>query len=258
MPFVVSHLGSALAALPPQGSIATIWELTLKGGPVMIPIALCSLAAMTIAVERLVSLRRRRVLPSALVGEVRSALESGPSAALARCREDGSAAARIFAAGLTRWSRSRSDVEKAMTETGLHEIALLRKHLRSLGALVAISPLLGLLGTIFGMITAFRTVALSAEALGRTELLAGGIYEAMVTTAAGLLVAIPTLLVQHAFAGRVDRWELELDLAARALLDAHGSERPIALPPDSLAESAAPERATHRPHEHSLLTPNAA
>ncbi|MCC6229912.1 MAG: MotA/TolQ/ExbB proton channel family protein [Phycisphaerales bacterium] len=203
------------------GLVATVWDLTIKGGPVMIPIAICSLVALALVVERLLSLKREKIMPTAFVTGVRAALSRGQSAALDFCRSHPSPIARVLEAGIRRWDRPLEHVEKHITEAGLRETTLLRKNFRGLVVITAVSPLLGLLGTIFGMITAFRTVAASADALGRTELLAAGIYEAMVTTAAGLIVAIPTLLTYHALAARVDRLVFDMDAACIDLIEAH-------------------------------------
>lgn len=202
-------------------SITTLWDLTLKGGIVMIPIAICSLIALALAVERLISLRRSRVIPRGFVEGIQSMLADGPRRALEYCRASPSPMARIFEAALRRWDRPVDQVEKHIAEAGLRETALLRKHLRGLSVIAAVAPLLGLLGTIFGMIKAFRTVASNPDALGRTELLAAGIYEAMVTTAAGLLVAIPTVLFYHYLAGRIDRLVLDMDAACIDLAERH-------------------------------------
>lgn len=203
------------------GLVSTVWDLTIKGGPVMIPIAICSLVALALVVERLLSLKREKVMPTAFVTGVRPALSRGQSAALEFCRSHPSPIARVLEAGIRRWDRPLEHVEKHITEAGLRETTLLRKNFRGLVVITAVSPLLGLLGTVFGMITAFRTVAASADALGRTELLAAGIYEAMVTTAAGLIVAIPTLLTYHALAAKVDRLVFDMDAACIDLIEAH-------------------------------------
>lgn len=203
----------------------TIWELTLKGGIVMIPIAICSLVAMALVVERFISLRRSRVIPRGFIESIQSMLVDGPRRALDYCKASPSPIARVFEAALRRWDRPLDQVEKHITEAGLRETALLRKHLRGLSVIAAVAPLLGLLGTIFGMIKAFRTVADNADALGRTELLAGGIYEAMVTTAAGLIVAIPTVLLYHLIAGRIDRLVMDMDAACIELAERHVTAR---------------------------------
>lgn len=218
----LAQSGGVSSSAPAQtGLVSTVWDLTLKGGPVMVPIAICSLVALALVVERLLSLQRASVMPPTFVAGVRPAVSRGQAAALEFCRSHPSPIARVLEAGIRRWDRPIEQVEKQITEAGLRETTLLRKNFRGLVVITAVSPLLGLLGTIFGMITAFRTVAASADALGRTELLAGGIYEAMVTTAAGLIVAIPTLLTYHALAAKVDRLVFDMDAACIDLIEAH-------------------------------------
>jgi biopolymer transport protein ExbB len=208
------------AAAPDAVSVTSIWDFVVKGGIVMIPIGLCSLATVTIAVERAISLRRAAVMPPALLDELRQRGAAGDLAgAAAACARHPSSLGRIVAAGLRRRSGGPETVRKAIEEAGQREMFALRKYLRVFTLIVALAPLLGLLGTIFGMIKAFQTVALSADALGRTELLAGGIYEAMITTAAGLIVAIPALLLYHWFAARIDRLVLDMDAVCGDLIE---------------------------------------
>lgn len=231
--------GTSPSAPAQAGLVSTVWDLTIKGGPVMVPIAICSLVALALVVERLLSLQRAKVMPPAFVAGVRPAVSRGQAAALEFCRSNPSPIARVLEAGIRRWDRPIEQVEKHITEAGLRETTLLRKNFRGLVVITAVSPLLGLLGTIFGMITAFRTVAASADALGRTELLAGGIYEAMVTTAAGLIVAIPTLLTYHALAAKVDRLVFDMDAACIDLVEAHdGGASTMPLPAAAAAVNA--------------------
>lgn len=202
--------------------INSIWDFVVRGGPVMVPIGICSLVALTLVIERLITLRRRAIVPSAFPSELEAALQSGGRhAALQACERDGSSLARVFAAGVKRLGQPVETVERAMQEAGERESIRLRKHLRALALIGSISTLLGLLGTITGMITAFQTVATSGEALGRTELLAKGIYEAMITTAAGLIVAIPVQICYHWLASKVDRLVQAIDLSATEFVDRH-------------------------------------
>ena len=211
-------------AAPVSVRVDSVWDFAIKGGPVMIPIGLCSLVALTVTIERLVTLRRRQVLPPGFVPGLNGMLE-GPAAnraaAVAYCDTNGSALARMLAAGVKRLGDSVETVERFLAQAGEREVIRLRKNMRMLSVITALAPLLGLLGTIFGMITAFQTVATSGEALGRTELLARGIYEAMITTAAGLMVAIPSLACYHALSARVDRLAVELDEVAVNFVEQH-------------------------------------
>lgn len=202
--------------------VQSIWDFVVKGGVLMIPIGLCSLAALTVIVERALSLRRRRIIPPDLVGRIGAALErEGRGRALEICRQDASPTANIFAAAIRRMDEPLAALERHVEQAGAREIFGMRKHLRVLSVVAAVSPLLGLLGTIFGMIRAFQTVATSAEALGRTELLAQGIYQAMITTAAGLIVAIPALVAYHWISSKIDRLVGEMDLMTVVLVEDH-------------------------------------
>ncbi len=210
----------------PESSLAvtSVWDLVAKGGLRMIPIVICSLVAIAVGVERAVSLRRSKVVPAGFAEGMAALAAVGFAARCVEyCRSHASPIARVCEAGLRRWSESREQVEKQLLEAGQREAAVLRKNLRVLSVITSVAPLLGLLGTIIGMIKAFQTVAQSADALGRTEVLAGGIYEAMITTAAGLSVAIPSLLMYHWFSSMVDGLVGEMDRVCVGLLDRHGA-----------------------------------
>lgn len=191
--------------------VTSIWDFLIKGGPVMVPILIGSLAALTVVVERLLVARRVRVIPPGFLDKVRVALGEGPDAARACCQADASPIARVLAAGLKRMDEPAERREKAIEEAGGREVYHLRRGMRLLAMIATLAPVLGLLGTIFGMIKAFQTVALSGEAMGKTELLAKGIYEALITTAAGLLLAIPVLLFHHLLTARIERLVREMD-----------------------------------------------
>jgi biopolymer transport protein ExbB len=207
-------------------AVQSVWDFIVKGGPMMVPIGLCSLVALTVAVERLVSLRRRQVIPPEFLPTVRRLLDnddSGRDDALDYCRDNGSSIANIFAAGIKRLGQPVEVIEKYIEDAGQREVVKLRKYLRLFSVIAAISPLLGLLGTIFGMIDAFQTVAASGAALGRTELLAKGIYQAMITTAAGLMVAIPVLVAYHGLSAKIDRLVGEIDMRTVDFVDEYAA-----------------------------------
>ena len=213
--FILTLLAQADIPAPPaspDASINSVWDFVVKGGPVMVPIGICSLIALTIIIERLITLRRRNVIPPKFVSGLKDAMAGGDSSrALAFCKTHRSTVASVFAAGIKRLGDPVETVERHVQEAGMREIVKLRKNLRGLSVIGSVAPLLGLLGTITGMITAFQTVAASGEALGRTELLAKGIYEAMITTAAGLIVAIPVLICYHWLAAKIDAMIFEID-----------------------------------------------
>lgn len=216
----------------PGATINSVWDFALKGGILMIPIALCSLVAMALVVERLLTIRRSRIIPEGFLDTLRPLVRDGANRAklVEHCRARPSPFSRICEAGVRHWDRPLEQVEKAISDAGLREVAVMRKHLRALSVIASIAPLLGLLGTIFGMIKAFQTVAISGEALGRTELLAEGIYEAMITTAAGLIVAIPTVIMYNIIASRIDRLVLEMDGECLELVEEHAERRDAASP----------------------------
>ncbi len=195
-------------------AVNSVWDFAVKGGWMMVPIAICSLVIVTVAVERAIVLRKKQVIPDGFASGLWPVLERGERGrdeAVNYCKQSDSPIGRTVLGGVERIGRPMESVEKHMVASGEHEIFMLRRRLRALSVVAAIAPLLGLVGTIFGMIKAFQTVALSGEALGKTELLAEGIYEAMITTAAGLVVAIPALVIYHWFSGRIENLTREMD-----------------------------------------------
>lgn len=210
-----------ILAAPPGGDAApaiSVWEFVLKGGVMMIPIGICSLVALTVIVERSLVLNRGNVAPPGFLKSLRKILDAGALENQARaakhCADNDHPLSRVMASGVRRLGQPLELVEKDLADTGQWEVLQLRKRLRVLSVCASVSPLMGLTGTIFGMIRAFQTVAMSGEALGKAELLAEGIYEAMVTTAAGLLVAIPAMICYHWLSARIERLASDLDRAA--------------------------------------------
>jgi biopolymer transport protein ExbB len=194
--------------------VNSVWDFVVKGGLMMVPIAICSLVIVTVSVERSVVLRKKQVMPEGFSAGLDPLLDrgvSGKQEAINYCEQSNSPIGRTLLGGVERIGRPMESVEKHMVAAGEHEIFMLRRRLRALSVVAAIAPLLGLVGTIFGMIKAFQTVAVSADALGKTELLAEGIYEAMITTAAGLVVAIPALVLYHWFSSRIENLTREMD-----------------------------------------------
>ncbi|GAB6166431.1 hypothetical protein JCM19992_24310 [Thermostilla marina] len=207
---------------PPQPSISArnLWQVVRQGGFFMLPIAFCSLLLVTFTLERLAALRRGRVIPKAFVTRLLAQIaddELDRDSVLELCEENGSPAARVLAAGARRWGRPAVEVEQAVLDEGERVCNELRKNLRVFHGVSTISPLLGLLGTVTGMIRAFNMVAQS-DALGRPEMLASGISEALLTTAAGLCVAIPALGLYLYFVGKVDRLIMALDAMGQNLV----------------------------------------
>jgi biopolymer transport protein ExbB len=195
-----------------------VLDLIKAGGGLMIPILACSLAAATLIVERLLALRRARVLPGQLVAILRRWVELG---AVHPSDMDvlplGSPLGRIVAAGLANRHRRREILRERIEDVGRHVVHELERFLSTLGTIAAISPLLGLLGTVTGMIKVFEVVAVQGNS--NFSLLSAGIAEALVTTAAGLTVAIPSLLFYRYFQRRIDELVVDMEQETLELID---------------------------------------
>jgi biopolymer transport protein ExbB len=199
---------------------SNLWRIMREGGLVMWPLALCSFLMVTFFFERLVSLRRARVLPRPFIKRILEQIREGHldrEQALALCEENRSAVAQAFAGAIRSWGRPTVEVEQAFLDAGERATNGLRRYLRVFHAISTIGPLLGLLGTVVGIIECFNAVA-SVSALGRLELLSGGISKALLTTAFGLIVAIPSLTLYHLFVGRVDHFIMEIDRLGQELI----------------------------------------
>ncbi len=193
-------------------------ELIKAGGWLMAPILACSLAAATIIIERLLALRRARVLPAQLLATLDRWLERGAvEAREVEALPLHSPLGRIVAAGLASRGRSREILRERVEDAGRHVAHELERFLNTLGTIAAISPLLGLLGTVAGMIKIFQIV--STQGNSNFSLLSVGIAEALVTTAAGLTVAIPSLLFYRYFNGRVDALVVRMEQETLQLVD---------------------------------------
>ena len=195
------------------------------GGPLMIPLAICSFALLVFGFERAISLRRGRVIPRPFVKRFLHQLEEGllnREDSLRLCAENRSPVAEVFAAAAHKWGKPSVEVEQAVIDSGERVTNGLRKYLRVFSGISTISPLLGLLGTVLGMIKVFAEIM--TQGTGNASVLAGGISEALITTAAGLTVAIPALVMHRYFTGRIDGIVVELEQETIKLVDALHSE----------------------------------
>jgi len=198
------------AAEGARQGLVSLYDMLIDGGPLMIPIGLASVVALAYTVERLLRLSRRSLGTAALAREVTTAVrEGGAGRGLEVCERARKPLARILGAGLARVARAGAtaddELERAAEDAGRREVKRLTSELRPLVVVAMIAPLLGLLGTVWGMIEAFGAIA-SSEGLGKPEVLASGISQALITTAAGLAVAIPTQAVYYFFRSRIDRF----------------------------------------------------
>lgn len=219
---------TADAAEDPGATIPnkSLMEIIKAGGPVMIPILFCSFILVVFVFERTIALWRSRVIPKPFVKRFMHQLGDGQldrETALELCAQNKSAVAQVFAGALRKWGRPAVEVEQAVLDAGERAVNGLRRYVRVFNAVATISPLLGLLGTVFGMITAFNDISTS-DAMGKPEMLAGGISAALITTAAGLTVAIPALVFYLYFVSRVDSLIVEIDVLGQNLANLISAE----------------------------------
>ncbi len=185
----------------------------------MLPILLCSVVAMAIIAERFWTLQRRRIAPENLVMRVWNWVNDGElSDEKLRSLRIGSPLGRILAAGLVNRHRSREVMKEHIEDVGRHVVHELERYLNSLGTIASVSPLLGLLGTVIGMIKVFAVI--TTQGIGDPGVLASGISEALITTAAGLSVAIPSLMFYRYFRGRIDEFVVTMEQEAMKMIEA--------------------------------------
>ena len=191
-----------------------MFELISSGGWLMVPIILCSVISVAIIIERLWTLKKDNVAPADLVVDIEHLLEQHQ---ITEDRleelEHSSYLGRILVAGLCVPNQTPAEIRRSIEEAGRHVVHELEKYLNALGTIAAITPLLGLLGTVIGMIKVFA--AITAVGVGNPQILAGGISEALITTAAGLSVGIPSLMFHRYFKGKIN--ELTVDMEQHAL-----------------------------------------
>ena len=201
-------------------------EIAVAGGWLMIPILLCSILALAIIVERFWSLRRNRVLPPQVPSTVRRwAKQKELDQKHIELLRRNSPLGRVLAAALDNRDRARDVVKEAVQDTGRHVVYDLEKFLNTLGTIAGITPLLGLLGTVIGMIEVFS--AIMVHGVGDASRLAGGISQALITTAAGLTVAIPTYFFYRYFRGKVRMYVVSMEQQALSLMQhiEHGNRQ---------------------------------
>jgi biopolymer transport protein ExbB len=179
----------------------------------LVPFLLASVISVWFTIERVVVLRRSRVIPRGFVEPFLEDLHKGKldaATAVSQCRKNDSPVAAVFLHGVQKWGRPSVEVEQAVIDGGERQIGHLRRHLRVLNGVATVTPLLGLLGTVVGMIQAFNDIA-SAGAMGKADQLAVGIAMALLTTAFGLAIAIPSLIMYMYLSGRVEALVMEMD-----------------------------------------------
>lgn len=208
------------------GTTTSVIDRLLQGGVLMIPLAVCSLVVFALAVERSVALRRGRIIPRPFVRRFTECVQDGQLSydeALEICDEFDCPVAEVFHATVKRWGRPTVEVEQAVMDAGERVADGLRRYLRLFHAVSNVAPLLGLLGTVLGMIEAFESLS-SAGSNSAADMLASGISQALITTAAGLSVAIPAYLAYIYFSARADRYLVEIDSLCQRVVDSISAE----------------------------------
>lgn len=203
-----------------------MFEILTTGGWLMLPILLCSVAVIAISLERYWTLNPSKIAPRHQLGQVWSWIQQNQldSEKLKQLRQS-SKLGRILAAGLSNSRHGRDVMKDSIQEAANQVIHEMERYLGALGTIAAIAPLLGLLGTVIGMIKVFT--ALNLEGAGNAAVLAGGISEALITTAAGLTVAIPAMIAHRFFVRRVDTLVVTMEQEAVKLVDALHSDRRV-------------------------------
>ena len=187
-----------------------MFEFLARGGALMIPLGVCSVLALAIILERSLNLRARKIIQADILRQVRDLLaESQVADAMTLCRRYPSVMGRILLVTIANHDREREELRSIVEDAGRQEAATLDKNLGALGTIAAISPLLGLTGTVFGMIRVFAVI--SEKGIAHPSQLAGGISEALITTAAGLVIAIPALIFYNYFTNKADRLIVEVE-----------------------------------------------
>lgn len=199
-----------------------MFEFIVKGGPVMYPIILCSIIALAIVIERLYHLHRAKIDTRKFMDEIADVLRRNKIVeAIEMCDATPGPIAHILKAGILKHDRSRQEIKEAIEEAGLYEVPRMEKNLTALATTAHISPLLGLLGTVVGMVKCFQVIQEKSTSLNPVSPgdLAGGIWQALITTVAGLTVAIPAYVAYNYLVSRVDSLVLDMERSATDLIN---------------------------------------
>ncbi len=200
----------------------------MAGGLVMVPLLACSVVALAIIIERFWTLQRKRIVPDNLVAQVWQWAQSGAlDERRVQALRSGSPLGRVLAAGILHRDADRQLMKESIEEVGRLEVFALGRYISVLGTIASISPLLGLLGTVMGMIRIFSAV--TKQGVSDPSILAGGISEALITTATGLAVAIPALLFYRYFNRRVEGFVVAMEAEALKLVEALQTRGPRAM-----------------------------
>lgn len=220
---VVDTLAQQAAPIAQQATATeiklSIWELAMKGGIIMIPIALLSIVAVYVFIERFVALTKASKEDSNFMNNIRDFMHNGRlDSALSLCKNNNSPIARMIEKGLNRLGRPLGDINAAIENVGNLEVAKLEKGISLLATVAGAAPMLGFLGTVTGMVRAFYDMSMAGNNID-IQLLSGGIYEAMVTTVAGLVVGIVAYICYNILVARLNRIVFKLEATATEFMD---------------------------------------
>ncbi|AWV88047.1 MotA/TolQ/ExbB proton channel family protein [Bradymonas sediminis] len=230
-----------------------VYEFLAKGGWLMIPILGSSVVALAFFMERLWALQRAKIVPSRFVQVVRDMLHDGRfDEAENLCKTNESPIASMLEIGIHNAGRPRAIIKEVMLEKGEREVFFMERFTGALGAIATVTPLMGLLGTVVGMISVFQGVMVQSGSAGVVDAgaLAGGIWEAMITTAAGLTVAIPVFLGHRYIMSRIDRHAVELEDISLSILDLLAAETSANAPTPAVAHASATTDSSDAPEEN--------
>lgn len=200
----------------------SLWQTFLAGGPIMWPVLLCSVFALAIILEKFWHLRQIKIDTQKFLSSILDKMKRHEiKDALEVCDRTRSPISNILKAGILKYDRPRDKIKEAIEDASLYEIPKLEKNLSTLATISHISPLLGLLGTVTGMVRCFQTIQAKATTIHPVSPgdLAGGIWEALLTTVAGLIVAIPTFVVYNYLVSRINNFILEMEKASTELVN---------------------------------------
>jgi biopolymer transport protein ExbB len=199
-----------------------MFDMVFKGGPIMYPIILCSVIALAIVIERVFHLHRARIDTRKFMDEIANVLRRNKiMEAIETCDNTPGPIAHILKAGILKHDRPKQEIRESIEEAGLYEVPRLEKNLTALATIAHISPLLGLLGTVAGMVRCFQVIQEKSTSLNPVSPgdLAGGISEALLTTVAGLVVAIPTFVAYNYLVSKVNSLVLDMERSSTDLIN---------------------------------------
>jgi len=222
--------------------VGTFWEYMDKGGPVMWPILILSIIGFAVMIERALVLRKARINVNEFLAKIRKALMVNRSLrdAVKICEQYQGPVASVMKAGLLKHGQPKDDVEKTIENAAMYETTRLERGLAVIATAANIEPMLGFLGTVTGMINSFD--ALAKSGLSNPGLVAAGISEALITTAAGLIIAIPMQLAYNYYTSRINKFVRDVETSANMLLETYGEMERGGIAPDrAAAEPTAPK-----------------